>query len=191
MLPRGVVKSWHGYAVAAFLVAGSAESAVAAETAFASNFDKAQTSSARLVAGGRDSGGVYLAGVEIDLEPKTVTYWRQPGDAGSPPVFDFSRSQNVASVETLYPAPKHMNEAGSIVAGYDTAVTFPLRVTPRDQNAPVVLDLALDYAACGKICLPARARLSLRLPNDGASSYHDQIDRALAVVPKKAHDGGG
>ena len=128
MLPRGVVKSWHGYAVAAFLVAGSAESAVAAETAFASNFDKAQTSSARLVAGGRDSGGVYLAGVEIDLEPKTVTYWRQPGDAGSPPVFDFSESQNVASVETLYPAPKHMNEAGSIVAGYDTAVTFPLRV---------------------------------------------------------------
>ena len=129
--------------------------------------------------------GLYAAGVEIDLDPNTVTYWRQPGDAGSPPVFDFSRSVNVASVEVLYPGPKHMDEAGSIVAGYDANVTFPLRVAPRDPKAPVVLDLALDYAACGKICLPARARLSLPFPAGGASPFAGQIAQALALVPKK------
>ncbi len=178
-------KSLSGLALAVFLAAWPWSAALALEPSFATSFDKARTSSARLLVGERDRDGVYGAGVEIDLDPGTITYWRQPGDAGSPPVFDFSRSTNVASVEVLYPAPKHMDEAGSIVAGYNANVTFPLRVAPRDPKAPVVLDLALDYAACGKICLPARARLSLSLPMGGASPFAGQIATALAAIPKK------
>jgi DsbC/DsbD-like thiol-disulfide interchange protein len=182
MLTQCRAKSLGGLLLAAFLVAGPS---FGADAPFASAFDKARTSAARLLAGGQDKDGAYTAGVEIDLAPGTVTYWRQPGDAGSPPVFDFSRSTNVASVEVRYPAPKHMDEAGSLVAGYDANVTFPLRVAPRDPKAPVVLELALDYAACGKICLPARARLSLPLRPAGASPYTGQIAQALALVPKQ------
>lgn len=168
----------------AFLAAVSPARA-GSEALFASAPQKAQTSSARLIAAGRETDGKYTAGLEIALDPATVTYWRQPGDAGSAPVFDFSRSTNVASVETLYPAPKHIEEAGSLIAGYDAKVIFPLRITPRDAKAPVTLDLALDYAACGKVCLPARARLSLALPQSGASPYADAVAQALARVPKK------
>jgi DsbC/DsbD-like thiol-disulfide interchange protein len=174
-----------GLFLAAFLVAGPPLAALGGETPFASAFDKARTSAARLLAGERDKDGFYAAAVEIDLDPGVVTYWRQPGDAGSPPALDFSRSTNVASVEVRYPAPKHMDEAGSLVAGYDANVTFPLRVAPRDPKAPVVLDLAMDYAACGKICLPARARLSLALPGGGASPYAEQIAQAVTLVPKQ------
>jgi DsbC/DsbD-like thiol-disulfide interchange protein len=185
MLKQCRAKSLPCLLLAAFLGVSSSRAAYGADAPFASAFDKARTSSARLLAGGQDKEGLYAAGVEIDLDPNIVTYWRQPGDAGSPPVFDFSRSVNVASVEVLYPEPKHMDEAGSIVAGYDANVTFPLRVAPRDPKAPVVLDLALDYAACGKICLPARARLSLPFPAGGASPFAGQIAQALALVPKK------
>jgi DsbC/DsbD-like thiol-disulfide interchange protein len=184
MLTQRRAKSFSRLSLAALLGFVSFFPALAAETPFATPFDKARTSAARLLAGGQDKGGFYVAGVEIDLDPGTVTYWRQPGDAGSPPVFDFSRSVNVASVEVLYPTPKHMDEAGSIVAGYDANVTFPVRVAPRDPKAPVVLDLALNYAACGKICLPARARLSLSLPA-GASPFAGQIARAYLLVPQK------
>ncbi len=173
-------------ALAACLVGAQA---AAGEPLFASAPARAQTSSARLLAGGRDGDGVYAAGLEIDLDPATVTYWRQPGDAGAPPVFNFSGSENVASVEPLYPVPKHIEEAGSLVAGYDAKVIFPLRVTPRDPKAKVTLDLALDYAACGKICLPARARLSLALPLSGVSPYAEEIARARALVPKKLAPG--
>jgi DsbC/DsbD-like thiol-disulfide interchange protein len=168
----------------AFLAAASPARAES-EALFASAPQKAQTSSARLIAGAREKDGKYAAGLEITLAPATITYWRQPGDAGTAPVFDFSRSTNVASVETLYPAPKHIEEAGSLVAGYEGKVIFPLRVTPRDAEAPVTLDLTLDYAACGKVCLPARARLSLALPQSGASPHAETVAQAQALAPRK------
>jgi DsbC/DsbD-like thiol-disulfide interchange protein len=172
-------------AILALILASQACPAVADDDAFASQTVKAAHSSARLLSAGAPLGGTYHAGVEIDLEPKTITYWRQPGDAGSPPQFDFSRSENVAAVEVLYPAPKHIIEAESEVAGYDSRVVFPLRVTPRDPAAPVSLRLALDYAACGTICLPAKAQLSLALPTAGASPYADVIAAAESKTPKK------
>lgn len=152
---------------------------------FASAAVKAKTSSARLLMGEASPNGAYLVGVEIDLAPKTVTYWRQPGEAGEPPAFDFSRSENVASVATLYPTPKHIEEAGNIVAGYDAKVIFPVEITAADKSAPVKLALDLRYAACEKLCLPARARLALVLAPDAASPYADELRKALTLVPRK------
>ncbi len=165
----------------AFTMAG----AQAAELSFATTPAKGSVSAVRLLSGGPMTGGAYHAGVEISLAPKTVTYWRQPGEAGSAPVFDFSKSTNVAKVETAFPAPKHFDEAGTIVAGYDETVIFPLTVTPKDPKAPVTLALDLDYAACGKICLPANAQLSLLLPQDGASPFVGAIVAAQKRVPVK------
>jgi len=170
---------------AAFLAFSAITPAGAAETEFASASAKGTVSSARLLAAGPAQGGVYRAGVEIDLNPRTITYWRQPGEAGSPPIFDFSRSVNVAKVETSFPAPKHIDEAGTVVAGYDARVVFPLKVTPQDPRAPVTLNLTLDYAACGKICLPAKADLSLALPRSGASPFAADIAAAEKRVPQK------
>ncbi|ATQ69476.1 MULTISPECIES: protein-disulfide reductase DsbD domain-containing protein [Methylosinus] len=153
---------------------------------FASEPARATRSTARLIANSAPgAGGVYHAGVEIALDPKTITYWRQPGDSGAPPVFDFSGSENLASAEPLYPVPKHLDEAGMIVAGYDESVVFPLRVTPADAGKPVVLRLALDYAACGDMCLPAKAKLSLALPMSGASPYAERLAGAEARVPER------
>lgn len=155
----------------------------AAAEPFASEAARASHSSARLLADAGSRGGVYRAGVEIALDPRTITYWRQPGDSGAPPVFDFSGSENLASAETLYPAPKHIDEAGLTVAGYDESVIFPLRVTPKDAGKPVVLKLALDYAACGEICLPAKAKLALALPMSGVSPYAVRLAAAETKVP--------
>jgi len=145
-----------------------------------------RTSAARLLAGARQADGTWLAGVEIELSPHVVTYWRAPGEAGVPPSFDFSGSANLQSAEPLYPAPKHIEEAGSLVAGYDAKVVFPLLVTPKDGAAPVRLDLTLNYAACDKICLPARAHLALTLTPGETSPYAAEIARvAEALVPKR------
>lgn len=157
----------------------------AAEPAFATAPAKGTVSAVRLLSAGPLEGAAYRAGVEISLAPKTATYWRQPGEAGSPPVFDFSKSINVAKVETAFPAPKHLDEAGTIVAGYDETVIFPLKITPKDPKAPVTLALDLDYAACGKICLPAKAELSLALPQSGASPFASAITAAEKRVPVK------
>lgn len=157
----------------------------AAGAEFATTSARGSVSAVRLLAAGPVQEGAYRAGVEISLDPHTVTYWRQPGEAGSAPVFDFSKSANVAKVEVAYPAPKHIDEAGTVVVGYDETVIFPLKVTPKDPAAPVTLDMKLDYAACGKICLPAKAELSLALPRSGASPFAAAVEAAEKRVPAK------
>lgn len=172
-------------ALPALLAALTFAQARAAEADFATAPAIGSVSAVRLLSAGPMAAGAYRAGVEISLNPHTVTYWRQPGEAGSPPAFDFSKSTNVARVETAFPAPKHIDEAGTVVAGYDETVIFPLRVTPKDPKAPVTLAMHLDYAACGKICLPAKADLSLALPQSGASPFAAAIAAAEKRVPAK------
>ena len=70
-----------------------------AADAFSTDWAPAAKSDARLVA----AGGA-LAGFEIRLAPNAITYWRDPGESGVPPTFDFSASQNVASAEVDLPA---------------------------------------------------------------------------------------
>ena len=156
--------------------------AIAADT-FSSPPSRATASSARLVSGGPPTNGFYRAGVEIDLDPGTITYWRSPGEAGAPPVFDFSASINVTTVDVAYPAPERIEEQGVFVAGYDHRVIFPLKITPRDPEAPVTLKLLLRYSACGKICLPARASLSLVLPQTGVSPHAADLAEAQRRAP--------
>ena len=120
-------------------------------------------SRARLLAAGGLAEGRYLAGVEIRLAPKNLTYWKLPGDAGVPPVFSFEGSKNLKSAQALYPAPRRFPEAGGEAFGYMDEVLFPLMVTPIDPTKPVSVALKLDYATCEKICIPARAELSLEL----------------------------
>jgi len=152
-----------------------------AADSFSSDWAQGAKSQARLIAASAD-----LVGFEIRLAPGAITYWRDPGDAGLPPTFDFSGSENVAGVEPMFPAPKRIKEAdGGEAFGYEGGVIFPLRVKPRDPAKPVTLVLNADFAVCEKVCLPARARLTLTLPAAGDSPYAGAVDAALAAVPRQ------
>jgi DsbC/DsbD-like thiol-disulfide interchange protein len=147
---------------------------------FSTDWAPSAKSQARLIAGG---GGI--AGFEIVLAPGAITYWRDPGDAGLPPMLDFSASDNVASVEPEFPAPKRIKEAdGGEAFGYDGSVIFPLRVKPQDPAKPATLKLSADFAVCEKVCLPAKAHLELKLTSAPGSPHADAIDAALADVPR-------
>jgi len=147
---------------------------------FSTDWAAGAKSQERLIAAGPD-----LAGFEIALAPGAITYWRDPGDSGLPPTLDFSASDNVASVEPKFPAPKRMREAdGGEAFGYDGGVIFPLLVKPRDPAKPVALKLDADFAVCEKVCLPAKAHLSLTLPASEESPYAGAIESALAAVPR-------
>ncbi len=166
-----------GIALAAAL--GLAPPALVAD-AFSTDWAVGAKHEARLIAAGGD-----LAGFEIKLAPDAITYWRDPGDSGLPPTFDFAGSDNVEAVEPAYPAPKRIKEAdGGQAFGYDGGVVFPLKVKARDATKPVTLALHADFAVCEKVCLPAKARLKLTLPAAAPSPYAGAIDAALAAVPR-------
>ncbi|MCW5680918.1 MAG: hypothetical protein KIS70_06305 [Xanthobacteraceae bacterium] len=142
----------------------------------------------RLLASGlnnTNSAPVFSGGVEVVLNEGWKTYWRYPGDAGIPPRFDWNGSENVASVEVLYPAPKRIEDgSGQASIGYEKRVIFPLRIVPKDATKPVSLKLKLDFATCEKICIPAEALLAL----DVTTTAPQDADLADAekFVPQKA-----
>ena len=159
---------------------------VAAQSSLWAQGDKSR---ARLLAAGGLAQDRYLAGVEIHLAPRNLTYWKLPGDAGVPPVFSFEGSKNLKSAHPLYPAPRRFPEAGGEAFGYMDEVLFPLLVTPTDPTKPVSLDLKLDYATCEKICIPARAELHLDLaPGARESAEVGLLNAWLDRTPRPAGD---
>jgi DsbC/DsbD-like thiol-disulfide interchange protein len=149
----------------------------------ASPWDGGAHSAVRLIAAGPSSGAMLRAGIEIRLAPGWSTYWRYPGDAGVPPRFDFSGSQNVGQVTVLWPAPKELSEAESRSIGYTDDVIFPLHILPRDLNKPVALVLKVDYAVCGQLCIPASGSATLTLPV-GPSTQEAALMHSEARVPE-------
>src|SRR5208283_4526345 len=93
----------------------------------------APKSATRLIDGGFIDGVRYAA-LEIRLDGEAVTYWRNPGDAGAAPEFDFAHSENVATAEALFPAPERIDEDGAQAYGYRHEVVFPIRVTPHEKD---------------------------------------------------------
>ncbi|HMA71593.1 MAG TPA: protein-disulfide reductase DsbD domain-containing protein [Xanthobacteraceae bacterium] len=154
-----------------------------------SSWDGDSRSAVRLVAGSSVGAGALLrAGIEIRLAAGWKTYWRYPGDSGVPPVFDFSKSENIESVTVLWPAPHRFNDEAGTSIGYKGDVIFPLHVVPANPNRPTTLRAAINYAVCEKLCIPAKGEAALELTR--ASSPHEsQLAAAEAQTPKQSRIG--
>src|SRR6516164_10509928 len=152
----------------------------------ASNWDGQAHSAARLIAGAtrKNQDAAFLrGGIEIRLDPGWQTYWRDPGDSGTPPTFDFSGSENVKSVNVLWPAPERFPDgAGGNSIGYRNNVILPLHVIPAENAKPTALHLKIDYDVCYNICIPVEADLALKLNGDGAEDA--AIEKAEVRVPR-------
>lgn len=152
----------------------------------ASNWDGQSHSAARLIAGAisKNRDAPFLrAGIEIKLDPGWQTYWRDPGDSGAPPSFDFSGSENVKAVNVLWPAPERFPDgAGGNSIGYRDHLVLPLHVVPAQTAKPTALRVKLAYDVCSNICIPAEADLVLQLDGDGAEDA--AIAQAERHVPR-------
>ena len=144
----------------------------------------------RLLAASGEPGSV-AAGVEIALDPGWYTYWRNPGDAGIPPTFDFSASVNVAAAEVHYPAPQRYSDGASTSLIYTDQVVFPVTVTPLDKGQPVRLRLQAAFGVCREICIPAEAQAELTVPVKATADALTKgaLARSAARLPGKPRPG--
>jgi len=166
-------------AIAALFLNG-ARPAAAAE---ASPWDDGFHSGVRLIAAAaRQDGGkpVLRAGIEFRLDRGWKTYWRYPGDSGVPPRFDFARSENAKAITVRWPAPHRFSDDSGQSIGYKDHLVLPLAVEPKDASRPVTLRLALDYAVCEKLCVPADGKAELVLA--GSPTSHEA---ALAAAERR------
>ncbi|MDK9697068.1 MAG: protein-disulfide reductase DsbD family protein [Siculibacillus sp.] len=120
----------------------------------------------RLVVAGVVDGRPEV-GIEIALEPGWKTYWRNPGDAGIPPVVDWSKSAGVASFDLRFPAPVRFGEEGTTSIGYTAPVILPIDLALADPAKPATLDLDVQIGLCRDICVPVSARLTATVSPTG------------------------
>ncbi|MBE1236416.1 thioredoxin family protein [Phaeovibrio sulfidiphilus] len=179
--------------LAGLLVSLPATGLAAADSDSASAWSDSPEARVRLTAATRTLGAQTdsLLGVEFDLKPGWNIYWRDPGDAGLPPEFDWSGSKNLADARVLWPVPRRFSFAGMETAGYEGHVILPVVATIPDPAKALDLSLALDYLTCNDIqCVPRNARLHLVIPpgRKGStapepSAQAQSLARAMALVP--------
>lgn len=179
-----------GFALGAFLCIASPSIGLAVspgESAWVSSND----SKVRLVSGRLDVDGKasLVAAVQLRMDPGWKTYWRNPGDSGIPPSFDFKGSKNLKQAELLYPVPHRIADANGTAIGYDDEVVFPVKITPERKDEAVELKLAFAYGLCKDLCIPNGVSLELVLAPDGGKGDAMLLENALALVPKKAASG--
>lgn len=141
-------------------------------------------------AGGPPGADGYAIGLVIDLPDGWHTYWRNPGDAGIPPVFDTSASSNLAAFDIGYPAPRRLADGASTSMVYEGRVVLPVGVVPKDATAPVQLSVSVALGLCRDICLPYAADLKATL--DPATSRDETAAADIAsfrtMVPRADPD---
>jgi DsbC/DsbD-like thiol-disulfide interchange protein len=175
-------------ALTAALFSMAADPAFAAGSA--SPWITSTDSKVRLVSGTVDIEGApaLIAGVQLRMDPGWKTYWRNPGDSGVPPTFDWAGSKNLKRAEVLYPAPHRFVDAGGTAIGYDDQVVFPVKVTPERDGEPIELKLAFAYGLCKDLCIPNNVSLGLTLGADIGKGDALLLETFLARVPMPARD---
>jgi DsbC/DsbD-like thiol-disulfide interchange protein len=149
---------------------------------------KADVLAARILPGWQTADGTRMVALELTLAPDWKTYWRSPGDAGIPPLFDWTGSENLASVQAHWPRPQvfHLNGMQSI--GYREKLVLPLELTPKDAGKPVLLQVTVDLGVCRDICMPAAVTLSAEIAGKGGPD--PAIRAALNSRPERGAEAG-
>lgn len=136
--------------------------------------------SARLLPGW-EAGGQRFSALELVLEPGWKTYWRSPGDAGLPPVFDW-QGIDADSVRFYWPAPVVFHAGGARSVGYHDRLLLPFSVPLEGVAAP--LAAAVDFGLCREVCVPAH--VALQAPDPDAAGPDPRIAAAMAAQPLPA-----
>ena len=129
----------------------------------------------------------YTIGLHIKMTKGWKTYWKVPGDSGVPPHFEWEKSDNVKSVEVLWPAPEKLKDAYGTSIGYKDEVVFPIRLEIQDKSEPVDIKLKLAFGVCKEICILKDTVVETKIPYNGQSSLKDHVllTKYLKRIPKK------
>jgi DsbC/DsbD-like thiol-disulfide interchange protein len=131
-------------------------------------------------------GEQLLAGIQLRMDDGWKTYWRNPGDSGVPPQFDWAGSTNLKEAKVLYPVPRRFADADITGIGYSSEVVFPVKLIAERPGEPIELKLSFDFGLCKSLCIPNAAKLSLKLEPGATLDEADAklLDAALDLVPQ-------
>lgn len=133
--------------------------------------------------GWRTDSGTHMAAFRIRLGDGWKTYWRAPGDAGIPPQFQWTVTNNITASAVRWPTPEVFTLSGLRSIGYHDEVIIPIEFqteNARDAHVEGILEIGV----CEEICIPFSAPFAADLGTD--SRRDPRIMAALLDGPWSA-----
>lgn len=128
-------------------------------------------------------GQTLRIGLRQRLAPHWHTYWKNPGDAGSPPSISFDRASGATVGEIAWPGPDRFIIGPVASYGYENEIVFPMALTVPPDARPgseLVLGAKADWVVCEKECIPEEGAFRLVLPvESNARPASDEIRAAF------------
>jgi thiol:disulfide interchange protein/DsbC/DsbD-like thiol-disulfide interchange protein len=132
-------------------------------------------------------GDTILVGVDLKMEPGWHTYWKNPGDAGSPTKIQWQLPPGIFAGEIQWPLPKKLPPAEVTTYGYEDEVMLIVPLTiETNSNLPegqVTLKANVSWLECKEVCIPANQDVEANL-NIG-SETKTSADAAMIESWKK------
>ena len=125
-------------------------------------------------------------GLRQRLAPDWHTYWKNPGDAGSPPNIAFKLPEGVTVSEIAWPGPDRFLIGPVASFGYEDEIVFPMTLfVPRSTKPGTRLriEASADWVVCEKECIPEEGEFVLDLPiEEAARPASDEILAAFKIA---------
>ncbi|WP_017446508.1 protein-disulfide reductase DsbD family protein [Gayadomonas joobiniege] len=122
--------------------------------------------------------------IAVLLQPEKGwhTYWKNPGDSGEAPKFNWQPNSHLTYGEIEWPLPQAIKVAHLVNYGYegDTLLMVPIEFSDTAKaHRPEKLTVALDlsWLVCKEDCIPGWASLALTLPiqTKASASEHAKL----------------
>lgn len=131
----------------------------------------------------------YPALLKVKLEDEWKTYWRSPGEGGIAPRLNWDESENIESVDWLWPVPERFSLLGVETQGYQHDIDFPLLLTPSTSGAPLTFNATLTLPSCTTVCVLTDYEITLPFTPDLAvdDQLNHEYQQAVSRVPRPAN----
>lgn len=133
--------------------------------------------------GERAVDGSRSAALVLDIKPGWKTYWRSPGEAGVPPRFDWSASQNLQDAHIHWPRPMAFESFGMTTLGYEGRAVLPVTLVPVDPSRPIALVLKAELGVCKDICVFEHGTVNASIAPGDPAQGADLVSEALGRLP--------
>ena len=131
----------------------------------------------------------YPALLKVKLEDEWKTYWRSPGEGVIAPRLNWDESENIESVDWLWPVPERFSLLGVETQGYQHDIDFPLLLTPSTSGAPLTFNATLTLPSCTTVCVLTDYEITLPFTPDLAvdDQLNHEYQQAVSRVPRPAN----
>ncbi len=133
-------------------------------------------------------GDDFTVYIDQKIVPDWHTYWKNPGDSGTPTLVTWELPEGVMASDLEYPTPARIPFGPLTNFGYETRAVFTQKISiPRDFTGDTLIAKAkIEWLVCHDICIPEYDTKIITVPISKVSTQNSNA-RDLADLVSKTH----